>query len=90
MVQLFFSLNKRTIIYSSCVHCDITDEPRQGILKGEISLYSLTSCLTVLELVCFANKNKNCQLSYAHSKTVKQEVNSTVILPPLVFPGQDK
>jgi hypothetical protein len=37
-------------------------------------------------LVCFANKNKNCQLS-ANSKPVKQEVNSTVILSPLVFPA---
>jgi hypothetical protein len=34
------------------------------------------------ELVCFANKNKNCQ----YSKPVKQEVNGTMILPPLVFP----
>jgi hypothetical protein len=39
-------------------------------------------------LVCFANKNKYCQLSYSDSKPVKQEVNITVILPPLVFPAQ--
>ncbi len=43
-------------------------------------------------LVCFANKNKNCQLSVvschtADRKVVKQEVNGTVILPPLVFPA---
>ena len=31
-------------------------------------------------LVCFANKNKYCQLT-ADSKPVKQVVNSTVILP---------
>jgi len=39
-------------------------------------------------LACFANKNKN-NVSYhtADSKPVKQEVNRTVILPPLVFPG---
>jgi len=36
-------------------------------------------------LVCFANKNKNCYT--ADSKPVKQEVNGTVIFPPLVFPG---
>jgi hypothetical protein len=30
-------------------------------------------------------KKKNCHT--ADSKPVKQEVNSTVILPPLVFPG---
>jgi hypothetical protein len=38
----------------------------------------LTSCLTGLD----------CQLSYSDSKTVKQEVNGTVILRPLVFPVQ--
>jgi hypothetical protein len=34
-------------------------------------------------LVCFANKNKN---RTAHSKAVKQEVNSTEIIAALVFP----
>jgi len=38
-------------------------------------------------LVCFANKNKKFQCHTADSKPVKQEVNSTVILPPLVLPG---
>ncbi len=38
-------------------------------------------------LVCFANKSKNIQLSCSWFQTVKQEVNSTVILSPLVFPG---
>jgi hypothetical protein len=39
-------------------------------------------------LVCFANKNKkNICCHTADSKPVKQEVNSTVILPPLVFPA---
>jgi hypothetical protein len=35
----------------------------QGILKGEVSLYH---CLLFdwFGLVCLANKNKNCQLSY--------------------------
>jgi hypothetical protein len=45
----------------------------------------LTSCLT--GLVCFANKKQkivNCHT--ADSKPVKQEVNATVIHPPLVFP----
>jgi hypothetical protein len=35
---------------------------------------------------CFANKNKNCYHT-VDSKVVKQEVNRTVILPPLVFSG---
>ncbi len=34
--------------------------------------------------VCFAKKIVSCHT--ADSKPVKQEVNSTVILPPLVFP----
>jgi len=42
-------------------------------------------------LVCFANKNKKTVGSHiADSKPVKQEVNSTVLLPPLVFPGRIK
>ncbi len=36
-------------------------------------------------LVCFENKNKNCHT--VDSKKVNQEVNCTVIPPPLVFPG---
>jgi hypothetical protein len=36
----------------------------------------------------FANKNKKMLVVItANSKPVKQEVNGTVILPPLVFPG---
>jgi hypothetical protein len=38
-------------------------------------------------LVCFAYKNKKFSSHTADSKPVKQEVNGTVILPPLVFPG---
>jgi hypothetical protein len=37
-------------------------------------------------LVCFANKTKIVSCHTADSKPVKQEVNGTVILPPLVFP----
>jgi len=56
-----------------------------GNLKGEVSL--LTSCLTGLEsavwqLTIFVFI---CKTDYF--KPVKQEVNSTVILPLLVFPG---
>ncbi len=39
-------------------------------------------------LVCFANKTKIVSCHTADSKLVKEEVNSTVILPPLVFPEQ--
>ncbi len=60
----------------------------QGILKREISLYRwLTSCLAGLDqsVLLIQTKIVNCQT--ADSKPVKQEVNGTVILPPLVFPG---
>jgi len=60
----------------------------QGILKGGSITVLLTSCLTWFGLVCLAYRNKkkfSCHT--ADSKPVKQEVNSTVILPPLVFPG---
>jgi hypothetical protein len=39
-------------------------------------------------LVCLKIKTKIFNCHAADSKPVKQEVNSTVILPPLVFPAQ--
>ncbi len=61
---------------------------RPGNTKGGSITLPLTSCLTGLEsavrqqtifvFICKTDK----------SKPVKQEVNGTVILPPLVFPGQ--
>ena len=58
----------------------------QGIIRGK---YHCTIDLLFdwFGLVCFANKNKNFSCHTADSETVKQEVNGTVILPPLVFPG---
>jgi len=58
-----------------------------GNTKGGSITVPLTSCLTGLEsavglLTIFVFI---CKTDY--SKPVKQEVNSTVILPPLVFPG---
>ncbi len=38
-------------------------------------------------LVCFPNKTKNVGCHTADSKPVKQEVNGTIKLPPLVFPN---
>jgi hypothetical protein len=59
----------------------------QGILKGDESLYSwppvwlvwnqLWDNGTIFVFIC----------KTGYSKQIKQEVNSTVILPPLVFPG---
>ncbi len=46
----------------------------------------LTSCLTGLDKFVLQIKTKIVSCHIADSKPVKQEVNGTVILPPLVFP----
>jgi hypothetical protein len=46
----------------------------------------LTSCLTGLDKSVLQMKTKIISSHAADSKPVKQEVNGTVILPPLVFP----
>jgi hypothetical protein len=46
----------------------------------------LTSCLTGLDWSVLQTKTKIVSHT-ADSKLVKKEVNGTVILPPLVFPG---
>jgi hypothetical protein len=56
----------------------------QGILKREVPL---TSCLTGLDYTVLQIKTKIVSCHTANSKPVKQEVNGTVILPLLVFPG---
>jgi hypothetical protein len=47
----------------------------------------LTSCLTGLDLAVLPIKSKIVSCHRADCKPVKQEVNGTVILPHLVFPG---
>jgi hypothetical protein len=61
----------------------------QGILKGEVSMY----CRPPVLLVCLYKsvmqiKTNIVSCQTADSKPVKQEVNGTVILPPLVFSAQ--
>jgi hypothetical protein len=55
--------------------------------KGESITVLLTSCLTGLDKSVLKIKTKIVSSRTADSKPVKQEVNGTVILPPLVFPG---
>jgi hypothetical protein len=55
--------------------------------KGGSITILLTSCLTVLDLSVLQLKIKIVGSHTADSKPVKQEVNGTVILPPLVFPA---
>jgi hypothetical protein len=61
---------------------------QQGILKEGSITVPLTSPFDWFGLVCFANKTYivSCHTA-ADSKPVKQEVNGTVLLPPLVFPA---
>ncbi len=57
-----------------------------GNTKGGINV-PLNSCLTGLDWSVLQIKTKIVSCHTADSKPVKQEVNSTVILPPLVFPA---
>ncbi len=58
-----------------------------GNTKGGSITVPLTSCLTGLDYPVLQIKTKIVSCHTADSKPVKQEVNGTVILPPLVFPG---
>jgi hypothetical protein len=60
---------------------------KPGNTKGGSITVMLTSCLTGLDLSVLKIKTKIVCCHTADSKPVNQEVNSTVILPPLVFPG---
>jgi hypothetical protein len=58
-----------------------------GNTKGGSITVPLTSCLTGLGSSVLQMKTKIVSYHTADSKPVKQEANSTVILPPLVFPA---
>jgi len=60
---------------------------KAGNTKGGCITVPLTSCLTSLDWSVLQIKTKIVTCHTADSKPVKQEVNGTVILPPLVFPG---
>ncbi len=59
--------------------------PWPGNTKRGSTTVPLTSCLTGLDQSVSQIKTKNFSCHTAESKPVKQEVNGTVILPPLVF-----
>ncbi len=61
--------------------------PSAGNTQGGSITVPLTSCLTGLDQPVLQVKTKIVSCHTADSKPVKQEVNSTVILPPLVFPA---
>jgi len=54
--------------------------------KGGSITVQLTSCLISLDRSVLQIKTKVVSGHTADSKPVKQEVNCTLILPPLVFP----
>jgi hypothetical protein len=58
-----------------------------GNTKGGSITVPLTSCLTGLDWSVLQIKTKIVSCLTADSKPVKQEVNCTVILPPLAFPA---
>jgi len=57
-----------------------------GNTKGGSITVPLTSCLTCLDYSVLQLKTTIVSYHTADSKPVKQEVNGTVILSPLVFP----
>jgi hypothetical protein len=58
----------------------------QGNTKWGSITVLLTSCLTSLDLSFMQIKTKIFSCHTADSNPVKQEVNGTVVLPPLVYP----
>jgi hypothetical protein len=74
-VQMRKKINQNN---KECVALDLS-------LLGSITV-PLTSCTTGLDSSVLQIISKIVSCHTADSKPVKQEVNSTVILPPLVFP----
>jgi len=60
---------------------------QQGILKGQVLLYHWPPVWLVWISLFYIQKLKKCSCHNVYSKPDKQEVESTTILPPLVFPG---
>jgi hypothetical protein len=67
---------------------DLVVYARAGNTKGGSIIVPLTSYFTSLDLYVLQIKTKIVSCHTADFKPVKQEVNGTLILPPLVFPGQ--
>jgi hypothetical protein len=66
---------------------DINRSVDPGNTKMGSITVPLTSYLTGLDYSLLQIITKNASYHEADSKPIKQEVNGTVILPPLVFPG---
>ncbi len=62
----------------------------RGTNQGILITVPLTSCLTGLDYSVLQIKTEIVSCHTADSKQDKQEVNGTVILPPVVFPAPTK
>jgi hypothetical protein len=71
-----------SVINAKCHFCRVPPVNTKG---GSITV-PFTSCLGGLDWSALQIKTNIVSCHSADSKPVKQEVNSTVILPPLVFP----
>ncbi len=100
--HLYFILNQRKSLTNSLfattslsnAKFDVFISPVDSVSMGEAGnttggsiTVPLTSCLTGLDLSVLQIKTKIVSSHTDDSKPVKQEVNCTVIPPPLVFPG---
>jgi hypothetical protein len=86
--QLQVSKTRYILVEHQSYHVSLNNKnSNQGILKGGSITVPMSSCLTGLDWSVWQIKTKIVISQTADSKPVKQEVNSTVILPPLVFPA---
>jgi hypothetical protein len=69
------------------IKLQVRAEVGEGIPKGRSITVLLTACFTGLDWPVLQIKTKIVSCQTADSKPVKQEVNDTLILPPLEFPG---
>ncbi len=87
-LHFFRNLPMGPISWSVCfvqsvqINCNV----QPGNTKGGSITVPLTSCFTGLDESILQIKTKIISWHTADSKPVKQEVNGTGILPPLVFP----
>jgi hypothetical protein len=85
LYTICFFVSMCVCVYGCVCMCVCVCVFNQGI-KGAITV-QLTSCLSGLDLSVLQIKTKIVSCHTADSKPVKQELNGTLILPPLVFPG---
>jgi hypothetical protein len=87
-IQGIISNLKFFVISRPAVFCFVVEYILQpGNTKGGSITVPLTSCFTGLDQSILQTKTAIVSCHTTDSKAVKQEVNGTMILPPLVFPA---